>query len=104
MADRLRESRFVEKCLWQDKKDFTLDVPLNSQNSRVYGLENKNNIQDNRLFHHTNRQSKKVMVSACVTWKGAMKPFFVNEKSLKTNCKVYKKYSQKELLPEVNRI
>ena len=51
--------------------------------SRVYGFENKDNIQDNRLFHDTSRQSKKVMVSACVTWKGATKLFFVNSKGLK---------------------
>ena len=79
MADIFRKSYSVEKCAWQNEKDFTLDFPLNSQNSRVYGFENKDNIQDNRLFHHTNRQSKKVVVSACVTWKGATKPFFLND-------------------------
>ena len=30
-------------------KDFSLDFSLNSQNSRVYGFENKDNIQNNRL-------------------------------------------------------
>ena len=88
MADRFRKRCSVEKCVWQDEKDFTLDVPLNSQNSHIYRFENKDtiqdnrifyhtnrlsmdlkikNIQDNRLFYHTNRESKKVMVSACVT-------------------------------------
>jgi len=56
-------SRIAENGVWQDEKDFTLDVPLNSQNNRVYGVHSKLNIQDNRLFHHTNWQSKKVMVS-----------------------------------------
>ena len=41
LTDRFRKSRSVEKCVWQDEKDFTLDVPLNSQNSRVYGFEKK---------------------------------------------------------------
>ena len=77
--DRFRKSRSVKKCVWQDEKNFALDVLLNSQNIRVYEVENKDNIQDNRLFHHTNRQSKKVVVSACVTWKGATKPFFLND-------------------------
>ena len=67
LAGRFRKSRSAEKCVWQNEKDFILDFPLNSQNSRVYGFENKDNIQYNRLFHYTNRQSKKVMVSACVT-------------------------------------
>ena len=44
------------------------------------------------------------MVSACVTWKGATKPFFVNDKGLKVNSKTYKKHLEKERLPEVNRI
>ena len=39
LADKSRKSCSVEKCVWQDEKDFTLDVPLNSQNSRVYGFE-----------------------------------------------------------------
>ena len=47
LADRFRKSRSVDKCVWQDEKDFTLDVPLNSQNRHFYGLENKNNIQGN---------------------------------------------------------
>ena len=53
--DRFRKSRSVKKCAWQDEKNFALDVLLNSQNIRVYEVENKDNIQDNRLFHHTNR-------------------------------------------------
>ena len=104
LADRFRKSRSVEKCVWQGEKDFTFDVPLNSQNSRVFGFENKDNIQDNSFSHHTNRQSKKVMVSACVTWKSATKPFFVNEKVSKVNSKPCQKHPEKELLPEVNRI
>ena len=44
------------------------------------------------------------MVSACVTWKGATKPYFVNDKSLKVYSKTYRKHLEKELLPEVNRI
>ena len=87
VADRFRKSRSVEKYIWYNEKDLILDVPLNSQNSRAYGFENKDNIQANRLFHHTNRQSKKVMVSTYVTWKGATRPFFVNDKGLKVNFK-----------------
>ena len=59
---------------------------------------------DNRLFHHANKQSKKVIVSACVTWKGARKPFFVNENGLKVNAERYKKHLEKQLFPEVDRL
>ena len=75
-----------------------------SKQSCVYGFENQDNIQDNQLFHHTNRQSEKIMVSTWVTWKRATKQFFVNDKGLKVNSKIYKKYLEKEFLPEVNRI
>ena len=98
LADRFKKSRSVKKCVWQDEKYFTLDVPLNSPNSPVYRFENK----DNRLFHYVNRQSEKIMISAYVMWKCATKPFFVNDKGLKVSSKTYKKHLEKELLPEVN--
>ena len=49
------------------------------------------------FFHQTNKQSRKVMVSACVSWNGATKPFSVKDKKLKVNSKSYKK-----ILPEKN--
>ena len=103
LAERFSENaRSIENCVWQDEKDFTVDIPLNSQNGRVYGVGCKASIVDNRLFHQSNKQSK--MVSACVTWNGATKPFFVNEKGLKVNAKFYKKHLEKQLLPEVDNI
>ena len=41
------------------------------------------------------------MVSACVTWKGATKPFFVHENGLKVNAKRYKEHLEKQLFAEV---
>ena len=32
-------TRMIEKSVWQDEKDFTLDVPVNLQNNQVYGKE-----------------------------------------------------------------
>ena len=38
LAERFGSNkRKIEKCVWQDEKDFCLEVPLNPQNSRVYG-------------------------------------------------------------------
>ena len=68
LAKCFSNKRSVEKCFWQDEKDFTLEIPLNLQNSRLYGQNRKGVISDDRLFHDTNRQSKKVMVSSCITW------------------------------------
>ena len=75
LAEKFSMKRSIERCAWQDEKDFTVDVPFTAQNNRVYGMDNKDKIPGNRLFHHGNKQSKKAMVSACVTWTGATKPF-----------------------------
>ena len=81
------EKRSIERLVWWDEKDFMMDVPFNAQNNHVYGMDKKDKIPGNQLFHHANKQSKKAMVSACVTWKGATKPFVVNENGLKVNAK-----------------
>ena len=101
LAERFSNKTSVEKCVWQDEKDFTLEVPLNHQNSRVYGKNQKGDISDDRFFHSTNRQSKKVMVSTCITRYGATKPFFINNKGLKVNAKRYKTHLEKELVPYI---
>ena len=41
------------------------------------------------------------MVSPCLTWNGATKPFFVNGCGVKMNAKTHKRHLQKELLPAV---
>ena len=44
------------------------------------------------------------MVSACITWYGATKSFFVNNKGLEVNAKRYKTHLEKELLPNIGDI
>ena len=38
----------------QDKKNFTLDVPVNLQNNRVYGKGEKSDVPDENLLASTN--------------------------------------------------
>ena len=40
-----RNTRMIEKTVWQDEKDFTLDVPVNLQNDRIYGKGKKSVFQ-----------------------------------------------------------
>ena len=40
------------------------------------------------------------MVSACVRWKGATKPFLLNDKGLKVNSRTCKKNLEKSLFPK----
>ena len=102
LTEKFSKKRSIEQCIRQDDKDFTVDVPFNAQNNHVYGLDKKDKIPGNRLFHHANKQPKKVMVSACVTWKGATKPFYVNKNGLKVSAKTYKKHLEKQLFLEVD--
>ena len=43
----------------------------------VYFKEKKDQVPDENLFHQTNKQSVKGMVSACLTWKRAIRPYFL---------------------------
>ncbi|XP_041364266.1 uncharacterized protein LOC121379682 [Gigantopelta aegis] len=55
----------VEKMIFTDEKDFTVEIADNRQNDRVYGRRKKD-IFVKRLYHETSRFAKKVMVSARV--------------------------------------
>ena len=78
MADHFdRNPKLVEKFVYHDEKDFTLKVSTNIQNNRVYFKGKEDQVPDENLFHQKNKQSIKVMVSACLTWNGATKTFFL---------------------------
>ena len=87
-----RNTQMIEKTVWQDEKDFTLDVPVNLKNDRVYGKGKKSDVPHENLFASSNKMSRKVMVSAAISWCGPTKPFFVNENGIKVNkdnyCKI----------------
>ena len=73
----------TEKTVWQDEKDFTLDVPVNLQNDREYEKGKKSNDPNEHLFASTNKTSRKVMVSTEVSYNGGTKPFSVMKMILK---------------------
>ena len=56
----------VERVVWQDEKDFPLDLPINAQNNRVYFKGKKCDVPDKNINKETKRLTKKVMVSAAV--------------------------------------
>ena len=91
--------RLVKKFAFQNEKKFTLEVPVNVQNNRVYFEGKKNQIPEQNLS-----ASIKVMVLACLTWKGETKPLFVNGSGVKENAQTYKRHLQKELLSAVQRL
>ena len=60
LAEKFGKSkRSIERCVWQDEKDFTLEVPFNSQNSCVYSKGKKADVPDANLFHQKIGKEKK---------------------------------------------
>ena len=82
----------VEKTVWQDEKDFTLDISVNLQNDWLQRKGEKSDVPDEDLLASTNNITKKVMVSAAISWYGATKPFFEKENDIKVNKEDYSKH------------
>ena len=101
---RLLLNRFtaekVKNIIFTDEKDFTLEVARNRQNYRVYG-KRKRDIAPNRLYHEMSRFTKKVMVSAGVSWKGKTRIHFIDTK---VNSESYKNLLEIGLLPDCRRL
>ena len=57
----------LPRLVFQDEKDFSLQVPTNCQNKRVYSNGPKKDVQPERLYSEGNKFLKKVMVSAVTT-------------------------------------
>ena len=93
-----RNTQMIEKTIYQNEKYFTLYVPVNLQNDRVYGKGKKIDVPDENLFASTNKMSRKVMVSAATSWYGATKPFLVNENGIKVNKGNYCKHLKKTVV------
>ena len=60
-------TRKTERAVFQDESDFPLQLPINSQNYRVYFKAQKKDVPDKNLSHQTNKQTVKVMVPAALT-------------------------------------
>ena len=78
--------------MFQDEKDFSLQVPTNCQNKRVYFNGPKKDVQPERLYREGNKFSKKVIVTAVITWKGVSQPFFIGGNGIKANGVSYLKH------------
>jgi len=56
------------------------------------------------FYHHRNRFSKKLMVSAGVSWNGKTVIFFIDPQETKVNKKTYTDFLKTSLLPECRRL
>ena len=98
LLDRF-SSEEVKSVVFTDEKDFTLEIPTNSKNDVVYGKK-KSEIPLSRLYHEQNRFSKKVMVSAGVSWNGKTGIYFLDTQTVKVTAERYVDLLQEHLLPD----
>ena len=93
----------VEKMVFTDEKDFTVEIARNRQNDRVYG-KRKKDIPVKRLHHETSRFTKKVMVSAGVSWHGKTRIHVIDTKTTKVNSENYIQLLNRGLLRDCKRL
>ncbi|XP_066910471.1 uncharacterized protein [Clytia hemisphaerica] len=96
--------RMIERAVFQDESDFPLQVPLNTQNDRVYSKGLKKDVRESSLFHETNRQSVKVMISAGLAWHGVTKPIVVGREGIKVNARNYESHLKRKLFPAIKKV
>jgi len=93
----------VKRIVFTDEKDFTLEVAKNRQNDRVYGSK-KRDISADRLYRETSRFSKKLMVSAGISWLGKTRIHFIDTAKTKVNSESYINLLDNGLLPDCRRM
>ena len=89
----------VTLMCFEDEKDFTIQLPRNRQNDRLYTAGLKRDVNPDRLFHKSNKFSEKLMVSCVVSYNGISNPFFVNPQAIKVNSELYTNHLRDDLLP-----
>ena len=64
----------------------------------------KNDINPILLFDEGNKFTKKVMLSAAVSWSSVSKTFFVGRNNLKFNSTSYLEHSKTDLIPATKEL
>ena len=93
----------MKRIVFTDEKDFTYEIARNRQNDRVYGRKKKD-IPPTRLYHETSRFTKKVMVSAGVSWNGKTNIHFIDTNKVKVNSQTYMELLEDGLLPDCRHL
>ena len=92
----------IKLLAWQDEKDFTLQVPSNRQNNRIFITGKKSDVNPSRLYHPANKFTKKIMVSCLISWNGVSKPFFVDPGKQKVDAKYFANHLKRDLVPALH--
>ena len=79
------------------------EVKTNRKNNVVYG-RSKNAVPEENLTHPQNTFSKKLMVSAILSWRGVSKPIFVADEKIKVNSQNFLKHLEDNLIPAIEQL
>ena len=102
---RIRVSRRDEKV--RSKRKTKCRLLLNrftAEKVKNIIFTDEKDIAPNRLYHETSRFTKKVMVSAGVSWKGKTRIHFIDTERTKVNSESYKNLLEIRLLPDCRRL
>ena len=94
----------LRQLVFQDEKDFYLQLPTNHQNNRVYFNGPNKGAQPERLYSDGNKFLKKVMVSTVITWKDVSQLFFIGGNGIKVNGPSYLEHFRDDLILAVEAI
>ena len=94
----------LRQLVFQDEKDFYLQLPTNHQNNRVFFNGPKKGVQPERLYSEGNKFLKKVMVSTVIAWKDVSQPFFIGGNGIKVNGSSYLEHFRDDLILAVEAI
>ena len=101
--DKRFTKKDVERMIFTDEKDFTIEVAQNRQHDVVY-RHKKKEIPVGWLYHEILGFSKKVMVSAGVSIRGKTRIHFIDTSKMKVNSECYIKLLDNNLLPDCHTL
>lgn len=91
----------LERLVFYDEKDLTLDPPLNKMTNRVCGIHgSKRTVSPERLYHSKNRMSRKIMICGAISYRGKSDLIIVDPQKIKLDSTKYQAVLE-DLLPSV---
>ena len=87
--------------MFQDEKDFSLQVPTNRQNNRVYFNGPKKDVQQECLYSKGNKFLKKGYGICFDNLERFSQPFFIGGNGIKVNGASYLKHLRDDFIPAV---
>ena len=92
-------STLYQGSCFKMRRTFSFNYELIPKNNRVYFNGPRKDVQPEYLYSEGNKFSKKLVVSAVITWKGVGQNFFIGGNGIKVNGATYLKHLRDDLIP-----